>query len=105
MTNPPILTPEQCIERLLDAAIDGVSRAKFDYNCSDEEDATSAQEAAELRACAKYLRKWAAVERPVSKGELLRRYRRALGLTMGDVARHLGVSVVAVSDLERGVKP
>jgi len=34
-------------------------------------------------------------------GESLRRLRKEVGLTMGDVARALGVEVIFVSDVER----
>ena len=37
-------------------------------------------------------------------GNLLRRQRTAAGKTMGDLARHLGVSVTYVSDVERGYR-
>lgn len=39
---------------------------------------------------------------PERFGEALRRHRRKAGKTLGDVARLLGVSVVYVSDVERG---
>lgn len=37
-------------------------------------------------------------------GELLRKSRSAVGKTLGDVARHLGVSIPYVSDVERGAR-
>ncbi len=37
-----------------------------------------------------------------SRGQRLRKLRRELGLTMGDVADGLDISVVTVSELERG---
>ena len=39
---------------------------------------------------------------PESFGDALRRNRRNAGKTLGDVAKLLGVSVVYVSDIERG---
>lgn len=39
---------------------------------------------------------------PNSFGELMRKARKESGKTLGDVARFLGVSVVYVSDIERG---
>jgi transcriptional regulator with XRE-family HTH domain len=39
---------------------------------------------------------------PERFGEALRRHRRKAGKTLGDLARLLGVSVVYVSDVERG---
>lgn len=39
---------------------------------------------------------------PVTFGEHVRHYRQNLDITMGDLARHLGLSVVALSDVERG---
>ncbi len=38
-------------------------------------------------------------------GELLRRIRKNKGKSMGDVARHLVVSVPYISDVERGYRP
>lgn len=38
-------------------------------------------------------------------GELLRRLRKGKAKSMGDVARHLGVSVPYISDVERGYRP
>ena len=38
-------------------------------------------------------------------GQLLRQLRSAAGVTMGQLARHLGVSVPYVSDVERGHRP
>jgi len=35
-------------------------------------------------------------------GDLLRKLRRKAGKTLGDVARELGISIVYVSDVERG---
>lgn len=35
-------------------------------------------------------------------GQIIRKKRQAAGKTMGNLARHLGVSVVFVSDVERG---
>src|SRR5919202_1355626 len=37
-------------------------------------------------------------------GELLKRYRATVGLTQAQLAERAGVSVRAISDLERGVK-
>src|SRR6185437_4146800 len=41
---------------------------------------------------------------PVAFGTLLRRHRRSAGLTQEEVAERAGVSVRAISDLERGVR-
>jgi transcriptional regulator with XRE-family HTH domain len=38
-------------------------------------------------------------------GEVLRQAREEAGVTMGELARHLGVSVPYMSDVERGKKP
>lgn len=38
-------------------------------------------------------------------GELLRRLRKEKGKSMGDLARHLVVSVPYISDVERGYRP
>lgn len=38
-------------------------------------------------------------------GQLLRKLRSAAGVSMGQLARHLGVSVPYVSDVERGHRP
>src|SRR5919199_6713107 len=37
-------------------------------------------------------------------GDLVRRYRRAAGLTQEELAERAGLSVRAISDIERGVK-
>ena len=37
-------------------------------------------------------------------GNFLRRRRTAAGKTMGDLARHLGVSITYISDVERGYR-
>jgi DNA-binding transcriptional regulator YiaG len=38
----------------------------------------------------------------IARGHQLRERRMAVGLTMGDVARRLSISVAQVSDIERG---
>jgi transcriptional regulator with XRE-family HTH domain len=44
------------------------------------------------------------VDDPPTFGAMLRRYRRSRGVTQETLAEHAGVSVRAVSDLERGAR-